>query len=73
VFVPASDRNLNASDVLDVAEVCRAIGPHAVVLADAEAIITHIRSHASEGDDVLILSNGGFDGIHQRLLTALSV
>ena len=73
VFVPASDRNLNASDVLDVAEVCRAIGPHAVVLADAEAIIAHIRSHASEGDDVLILSNGGFDGIHQRLLTALSV
>lgn len=73
VFVPASDRNLSASDVLDVAEVCREIGGHAVVLPDVEAIIAHVRTHASDGDDVLILSNGGFDGIHQRLLAALSV
>ncbi|MDX8405012.1 MAG: cyanophycin synthetase, partial [Mariprofundus sp.] len=73
IFVPPSDRNLQPDQVLDVGAVCRDIGAHAHVLAGVDAIIDHLCCHASAGDDVLVLSNGGFEGIHQRLLTALGV
>ena len=42
------------------------------VLSSVEDIIAHISSHATAGDAIVIMSNGGFEGIHQRLLTALS-
>jgi UDP-N-acetylmuramate: L-alanyl-gamma-D-glutamyl-meso-diaminopimelate ligase len=71
IFVPASERNLQADEVLDVEAVCRAVGPHALVLPDTASIIEHLAIHATDGDDVLILSNGGFDGIHQKLLKRL--
>jgi UDP-N-acetylmuramate: L-alanyl-gamma-D-glutamyl-meso-diaminopimelate ligase len=37
-----------------------------------EAIIAHICREAQPADVVLFMSNGGFDNIHQRLLTALA-
>jgi UDP-N-acetylmuramate: L-alanyl-gamma-D-glutamyl-meso-diaminopimelate ligase len=36
-----------------------------------EAIMAHICREAQPADVILIMSNGGFDNIHQRLLTAL--
>ena len=71
VFAPPSARNLAADEVLDVGEVCRRIGEHASLLPDAQAIIGHVCQGAQPGDQVLILSNGGFDNIHRRLLAAL--
>ncbi len=71
IFVPASDRNLPVHEVLDTEAVCRAIGSHARVLPDVATIIDHLAKHLNDGDDVLILSNGGFDGIHTRLLEKL--
>ena len=41
------------------------------VLSSIDAIIEHINTHAKAGDAIVIMSNGGFEGIHQRLLTAL--
>ena len=41
------------------------------VLASIDAIIEHIVVHAQAGDAIVIMSNGGFEGIHQRLLTSL--
>lgn len=41
------------------------------VLASIDAVIEHIDTHAKAGDAIVIMSNGGFEGIHQRLLTAL--
>ena len=41
------------------------------VLSSVEAIIEHISTHARANDAIVIMSNGGFEGIHQRLLTAL--
>jgi UDP-N-acetylmuramate: L-alanyl-gamma-D-glutamyl-meso-diaminopimelate ligase len=38
---------------------------------DAEAIIARLLPLVKEGDVVLILSNGGFGGIHEKLLEAL--
>ena len=41
------------------------------VLSSIDAIIEHIDTHAKAGDAIVIMSNGGFEGIHQRLLTVL--
>ncbi|MGE6361687.1 UDP-N-acetylmuramate:L-alanyl-gamma-D-glutamyl-meso-diaminopimelate ligase [Psychrobacter glacincola] len=41
------------------------------VLSSIDAIIKHIDTHAKAGDAIVIMSNGGFEGIHQRLLTVL--
>jgi len=71
IFVPASARNLQADEVLDTAAVCQTIGSHARVRNDVQAVIDDVCTHAHAGDDVLILSNGGFEGIHRRLLDAL--
>ncbi|HXH64864.1 MAG TPA: UDP-N-acetylmuramate:L-alanyl-gamma-D-glutamyl-meso-diaminopimelate ligase [Mariprofundaceae bacterium] len=71
IFVPPSGRNLPPDGVLDAEAVCHAIGPHAKVLPDVAAIVAEVAAAARPGDHVLILSNGGFDGIHQRLLDAL--
>jgi len=40
-------------------------------LPKADQILAHLERHASAGDIVLIMSNGGFDGLHTRLLEAL--
>ncbi len=71
IFTPASHRNLADDEVLDTHWVCKQIGAHAQVLPHADAIIQHLVKHAHPNDDILILSNGGFDGIHQRLLHTL--
>jgi UDP-N-acetylmuramate: L-alanyl-gamma-D-glutamyl-meso-diaminopimelate ligase len=44
----------------------------ALSFADTEGILTHLRDTLLAGDVVAILSNGGFDNIHTRLLDILS-
>lgn len=41
------------------------------VIPSVDAIIEHVITHAQAGDAIVIMSNGGFEGIHERLLTAL--
>jgi UDP-N-acetylmuramate: L-alanyl-gamma-D-glutamyl-meso-diaminopimelate ligase len=48
------------------------IGPDTVVSSDIEALVDRLVSDLHSGDDVVIMSNGGFGGIHARLLDALS-
>jgi UDP-N-acetylmuramate: L-alanyl-gamma-D-glutamyl-meso-diaminopimelate ligase len=43
----------------------------AFVFPDADAIIDHLLPHLREGDVVAIMSNGGFGGIHEKLLEKL--
>src|SRR6185503_14435611 len=43
----------------------------AVALPDAAEIITHLLPQLREGDVVAIMSNGGFGGIHDKLLEKL--
>jgi len=74
IFTPPSNRNMDVSDLLDVNQVCADIKSHGIdaqVLATTDVIIQHIQSHAQTNDIVLILSNGGFENIHQRLLQSL--
>ncbi|UCD83187.1 MAG: UDP-N-acetylmuramate:L-alanyl-gamma-D-glutamyl-meso-diaminopimelate ligase [Desulfobacterales bacterium] len=46
-------------------------GKDAYFFPDTEAIIDFLVINAASGDLVLIMSNGGFDNIHQRLLDRL--
>ena len=50
----------------------RAAGKSSEYLPDVESIVGHISTQAQDGDVIAVLSNGGFGGIHERLLTALS-
>jgi len=43
------------------------------VATAVEQIVAAVGADARAGDYVLVISNGGFGGIHQRLLDALAV
>ena len=51
-----------------VAEGIRARGKKAMTFATTEEIISYLASEVRPGDHVVIMSNGGFDNIHNRLL-----
>jgi UDP-N-acetylmuramate: L-alanyl-gamma-D-glutamyl-meso-diaminopimelate ligase len=55
----------------DPAAVFAPLGAKAAVFAEVEAIVARVAVQARAGDQVLVMSNGGFQGIHQRLLDAL--
>ncbi|OAV32832.1 UDP-N-acetylmuramate:L-alanyl-gamma-D-glutamyl- meso-diaminopimelate ligase [Moraxella catarrhalis] len=46
--------------------------PNQLVLDSINAIIEHIKTSAKAGDAIIIMSNGGFENIHGRLLDALN-
>ena len=46
-------------------------GCRARTLPNVDAIVTAIAGEARRGDVILLMSNGGFDGIHDKLLHAL--
>jgi len=54
-----------------VAEGIRARGKRAFTLASTEEIVSLVASEARPGDHVVIMSNGGFDNIHVKLLERL--
>jgi UDP-N-acetylmuramate: L-alanyl-gamma-D-glutamyl-meso-diaminopimelate ligase len=56
----------------DVAAALAPLGERVRVEADFERLITIITTAARPGDQVLVMSNGGFGGIHARLLQALA-
>jgi len=41
------------------------------VFADIDTIVLHVVSMCQPGDQVVVMSNGGFGGIHAKLLNAL--
>ncbi|MGA2277091.1 MAG: UDP-N-acetylmuramate:L-alanyl-gamma-D-glutamyl-meso-diaminopimelate ligase [Terracidiphilus sp.] len=51
----------------EVVRALNAVGTPAELCADVEAIINHIAPLLRSGDVVAILSNGGFDGIYEKL------
>ena len=46
-------------------------GKDAVLLENVDAIVTNIVARVASGDVIAILSNGGFDGIYEKLPAAL--
>ena len=51
----------------DVVRALNAEGTEAELLPDADAIVKGIATQLAPGDVVAILSNGGFDGIYEKL------
>jgi UDP-N-acetylmuramate: L-alanyl-gamma-D-glutamyl-meso-diaminopimelate ligase len=42
------------------------------IASSIDALVTMLVDEAQTGDDIVIMSNGGFGGIHQKLLQALA-
>ena len=73
VFMPEKVKD---GKVLNVDEVVARINQQsgqlkAQHLSGIDTIVSYIKDHAKTGDILLIMSNGGFGGIHQRLLNSL--
>ncbi len=56
----------------DASEALAPMGRKAKVFDNMEALVAAIASEAKSGDQILVMSNGGFGGIHQKLLTQLA-
>jgi UDP-N-acetylmuramate: L-alanyl-gamma-D-glutamyl-meso-diaminopimelate ligase len=61
----------NRLDPETVAESVRALGKDARVLPSSEAIAEHVGAEAKPGDLLLIMSNGSFDGLCEKVLKKL--
>jgi UDP-N-acetylmuramate: L-alanyl-gamma-D-glutamyl-meso-diaminopimelate ligase len=46
-------------------------GRHARYLPDVDAIVRTIAAEQAAGDIVVVMSNGGFGGIHRKLLDVI--
>lgn len=55
----------------DLAEALQPLGDKASAHHDLSELVADIVSKAQPGDHILVMSNGGFGGIHQKLLDAL--
>ncbi len=56
----------------DVAAAMAPLGDKATTEADLTRLIEHIVTAARPGDRIVVMSNGGFGGIHDRLLARLA-
>ena len=67
---PPFRHNDNQDDFMDITNVVNKIcdrGIPAVAFEDFEDLFHHLSSSIVAGDVILIMSNGGFNGIHQKL------
>jgi UDP-N-acetylmuramate: L-alanyl-gamma-D-glutamyl-meso-diaminopimelate ligase len=56
----------------DAADALRPMGAQAVVADTVDKLVASIIKTTRPGDQVLVMSNGGFGGIHAKLLAALA-
>jgi UDP-N-acetylmuramate: L-alanyl-gamma-D-glutamyl-meso-diaminopimelate ligase len=57
----------------DAAEALASIKEKASVYEDLNAMVTAIAKTVNAGDYVLVMSNGGFGGVHQKILDAIKL
>jgi len=55
----------------DTGDVLRALGSRAHASAQVDTLAAELARGARAGDEILIMSNGGFGGLHGKLLAAL--
>jgi UDP-N-acetylmuramate: L-alanyl-gamma-D-glutamyl-meso-diaminopimelate ligase len=55
-----------------IADATRSLGNRARIVSDLGALVTELVAFLRAGDHVIIMSNGGFGGLHRRLLDALA-
>jgi UDP-N-acetylmuramate: L-alanyl-gamma-D-glutamyl-meso-diaminopimelate ligase len=56
----------------DLGEALTPLGDKAKAFDNLDALVKAVVAAAQPGDQVLVMSNGGFGGVHQKLLDALS-
>jgi UDP-N-acetylmuramate: L-alanyl-gamma-D-glutamyl-meso-diaminopimelate ligase len=56
----------------DAEGVLSGLGDKLTVAHETQAIVDRIAQTATENQHVLVMSNGGFENIHQRILEALA-
>jgi UDP-N-acetylmuramate: L-alanyl-gamma-D-glutamyl-meso-diaminopimelate ligase len=57
----------------DAGEALAPLGDKLTCSAALDDLVAAVTAHAQTGDHVLVMSNGGFGGIHQKLLDALAL
>ncbi len=57
----------------DLHHVTEAMPEKSTIFSSVDDIVNHLASTATSGDQFLVMSNGGFGGIHDKLLAALEV
>ncbi|MBF8176379.1 MAG: UDP-N-acetylmuramate:L-alanyl-gamma-D-glutamyl-meso-diaminopimelate ligase [Burkholderiaceae bacterium] len=64
----------NGKDALgwDLAEALSPLGDKARAFNDLPTLVQAIAQSAQTGDQILVMSNGGFGGVHQKILDALA-
>ena len=55
----------------DAAEALSPMGERARTSGDIDSLVAQVKAAARPGDHVLCMSNGGFGGVHSKLLQAL--
>ena len=55
----------------DAAQALASMGARASTAPDVDALVAQVKAAAQPGDHVLCMSNGGFGGVHAKLLQAL--
>jgi UDP-N-acetylmuramate: L-alanyl-gamma-D-glutamyl-meso-diaminopimelate ligase len=48
------------------------MGARAHTAYNIDALVAHVKAAARPGDHILCMSNGGFGGVHAKLLQALN-
>jgi len=56
----------------DAAQALAPLGERAQVFDGLDELVAAVVATARSGDHVLVMSNGGFGGVHDRLLAALA-
>ncbi len=56
----------------DIAKMAQTAPTIVEIKSDTQQIVDHLSQNCRPGDQIVIMSNGGFDNIHQRLVQALS-
>lgn len=56
----------------DLAQALAPMGEKARAFDDIDELVGAVASTARPGDHILVMSNGGFDGVHEKLLAALA-
>jgi len=56
----------------ELSDVVDALGDKGELAVDVDQLVGDVINHIKPGDHVLIMSNGGFGGIHDKLLAALA-
>ncbi|MDD9937727.1 MAG: Mur ligase family protein [Myxococcales bacterium] len=74
LLAPVGRPGIPAAEKLDVGAIAaaiRAAGGSAETPPDVEAIVARVVEYARAGDTVVVMSNGAFDAIHDKLLEDL--